>query len=160
MQIIEFIEARSNQSGIIYCLAKKTTENICGKLLENGIKADFYHAGLSSQQRSKVQEDFINDRTPIICATIAFGMGIDKSNVRWVIHYNLPKNIEGYYQEIGRAGRDGAKADTLLFYSGADLMVLRDFISQSDNEYKRIHSAKLDRMYQYATSLICRRRCH
>ncbi len=157
-QILEFIESRPNQSGIVYCLAKKTCENIAGKLLQNGIKADYYHAGLSSQERSKVQEDFINDRTPIICATIAFGMGIDKSNVRWIIHYNLPKNIEGYYQEIGRAGRDGAQADTLLFYSAGDLMLLREFISQNDSQYRDIHNAKLDRMYQYATSLICRRK--
>ncbi|HFA49049.1 MAG TPA: DNA helicase RecQ [Bacteroidetes bacterium] len=157
-QILEFIGQRPGQSGIIYCLAKKTCESVAAKLLDNGIKADYYHAGLSSKERSQVQENFINDRTPIICATIAFGMGIDKSNVRWIIHYNLPKNIESYYQEIGRAGRDGAKAATLLFFSAGDLMTLRNIISDNDSQYKDIHLAKLERMYQYATSLICRRK--
>ncbi|MEZ4961769.1 MAG: DNA helicase RecQ [Saprospiraceae bacterium] len=157
-QILEFIAKHPEQPGIIYCLAKKTTESVTAKLLENGINADFYHAGLDSSQRSKVQENFKQDRTTVICATIAFGMGIDKSNVRWVIHYNLPKNIESYYQEIGRSGRDGADADTLLFYSAGDLMTLRDFIQQNDSQYRDIHMAKLERMYQYATSLICRRK--
>ncbi len=157
-QILEFIKERPNQSGIVYCLSKRSCEDLAGKLINSGIKADYYHAGLNSGQRSQVQEDFIQDRTPIICATIAFGMGIDKSNVRWVIHFNLPKNIESYYQEIGRSGRDGSKADTLLFYSGRDVATYREFISQSDSEYRAIHSAKLERMYQYATSLICRRK--
>lgn len=158
-QILHFIKERPNQSGIIYCLARKTTEDLCGKLLNAGVKADFYHAGMSASDRDKVQTEFINDTTPIICATIAFGMGIDKSNVRWVIHYNLPKNIEGYYQEIGRAGRDGTNSDTLLFYSGADVATYRKFIDEmSDAQQRQISSAKLDRMYQYATSLICRRK--
>jgi ATP-dependent DNA helicase RecQ len=157
-QIIEFIEKRPSQPGIIYCLARKTTESLAEKLRENGVNAAAYHAGLGDQQRSKAQEDFINDRTTVVCATIAFGMGIDKSNVRWVIHYNLPKNIEGYYQEIGRAGRDGADADTLLFYSAGDLAQLREFIYQSDGQYRDIQLAKLERMQQYATSLICRRK--
>lgn len=157
-QILEFIEKRPNQPGIIYCLARKTTETLADKLRENGINAAAYHAGLDDRTRPKVQEDFINDRTTVICATIAFGMGIDKGNVRWVIHYNLPKNIEGYYQEIGRAGRDSSEADTLLFYSAGDLATLREFVSQSDGQLRDIQLAKLERMHQYATSLICRRK--
>ncbi len=157
-QIIDFIQSRPNQSGIIYCLSRKNTENLSTKLNAEGIRATYYHAGMSSSMRSKVQEDFINDKVPVICATIAFGMGIDKSNVRWVIHYNLPKNIEGYYQEIGRAGRDGAKADTLLFYSYADVNILRDIINSNDAENAEIQLAKLDNMQQYAESLICRRK--
>ncbi len=157
-QMLDFLKQRPNQSGIVYCLSKKTTEMVAEKLQGEGYKADFYHAGMESQRRSKVQEDFINDRSPIICATVAFGMGIDKSNVRWVIHYNLPKNIESYYQEIGRAGRDGAKSDTLLFSSGGDLVTLREMIGGNDGEFREIHLAKLERMYQYATSLICRRK--
>ncbi len=157
-QIIDFVKGRRNQSGIIYCLSRKSTEDLAAKLNRNGIKAGFYHAGLSNQMRSDVQEDFINDNIPVICATIAFGMGIDKSNVRWVIHYNLPKNIEGYYQEIGRAGRDGAKADTLLFYSYADVMLLRDILTKNASENEEIQLSKLDRMQQYADSLICRRK--
>lgn len=157
-QILEFVEKRPNQPGIIYCLARKTTEALAEKLRDNGINAAAYHAGLDDITRPKVQEDFINDRTTVICATIAFGMGIDKGNVRWVIHYNLPKNIEGYYQEIGRAGRDSSEADTLLFYSAGDLAILREFISQSEGKHRDIQLAKLERMQQYATALICRRK--
>jgi ATP-dependent DNA helicase RecQ len=155
-QILEFIKKRPNQSGVIYCLSRKGTEDICAKLLKEGIKSDYYHAGMSSQERSRVQEAFIKDEIPVITATVAFGMGIDKSNVRWIIHYNLPKNIESYYQEIGRAGRDGADADTLLFYSFQDVVKYRDFIEES--ELREIKLAKLDRMYQFATSVACRRK--
>lgn len=157
-QMLEFIRKRPQQSGIVYCLSRKSTEDLTEKLQAQGLKVAAYHAGLSSQQRSKVQEAFINDKTPIICATIAFGMGIDKSNVRWIIHYNLPKNLEGYYQEIGRAGRDGAKADALLFYSFNDVAVLQDIINGNPNEQTEVQLMKLERMRQYAEALACRRR--
>lgn len=154
--IQSFINERPNTSGIIYCLSRKSTEDLAQKLTKSGIKAEAYHAGLTADKRSKVQEKFINDDVPIICATIAFGMGIDKSNVRWVIHYNLPKNIEGYYQEIGRAGRDGVDSDTLLFYSYSDVIQLRKFAENSSNEEFQL--AKLERMQQFAESLNCRRK--
>ena len=157
-QILAFIKARPNQSGIIYCLSRKQTENIAQKLTDRGIKAAHYHAGLADYERSRVQEAFIKDDIPIIAATIAFGMGIDKSNVRWIIHYNLPKNVEGYYQEIGRAGRDGVNADTLLFYSYADVMLLQDILRKNGGGNLEIQLSKLDRMRQYADSATCRRR--
>jgi len=157
-QILTFINERTNTSGIIYCLSRRSTEDLAEKLQNAGHKAAAYHAGLSPRQRSEVQEKFINDQTPIVCATIAFGMGIDKSNVRWIIHYNLPKNMEGYYQEIGRAGRDGVAADTLLFYSFKDVMMLRDILGKEPSTQTDLQLAKLERMQQYAESLVCRRR--
>lgn len=158
-QIEDFIRKHPQQAGIIYTLSRKATEDIADKLKQKGFKAEAYHAGLSPDRRSKIQDHFINDNLHIICATVAFGMGIDKSNVRWVIHYNLPKNLEGYYQEIGRAGRDGAKADTLLFYSFADVSLLRDIIQNGENAAQNeIQLVKLERMQQYAESLACRRR--
>lgn len=154
--IYSFLSARGLQSGIIYCLSRKSTENISAKLKAKGYDAAAYHAGLSAEDRSQIQEDFINDRTPIIVATIAFGMGIDKSNVRWVIHYNMPKNIEGYYQEIGRGGRDGLKARALMFYSYADVLMLRKFADGTSTQEFQL--AKLERMQQFSESLNCRRK--
>lgn len=155
-QIINFLRERRDEAGIIYCLSRKQTESLAEKLREAGYNSEAYHAGLPAGDRANVQSDFINDKTLIICATVAFGMGIDKSNVRWVIHYSMPKNLENYYQEIGRAGRDGAKADTLLFYSYNDYMTLKDMLSGNGNS--ELQLAKLDRMKEYADSLACRRR--
>ncbi|WP_424493539.1 DNA helicase RecQ [Salinimicrobium sp. GXAS 041] len=155
-QILSFLKQRPQESGIIYCLSRKNTESLAEKLQEAGFSAAAYHAGVPNEERSQVQEDFINDRKKIVCATIAFGMGIDKSNVRWVIHYNLPKNLEGYYQEIGRAGRDGLPSATLLFHSYADVMQLQKFAQNSGNA--EVQLAKLDRMKQYSEALSCRRK--
>ena len=155
-QILNFLAKRGSQSGIIYCLSRRSTENLALKLKKAGHNAQAYHAGLTSEERSKIQESFINDDVPIIVATIAFGMGIDKSNVRWVIHYNMPKNIEGYYQEIGRSGRDGLAAHTILFYSFADVMQLRKFVEGTPTEEFQL--AKLERMQQFAEALSCRRK--
>ncbi len=155
-QIIDFVENKPNESGIIYCLSRKTTEELAEKLSKNGIAAKAYHAGLDNTTRAKTQDQFINDDCQVVCATIAFGMGIDKSNVRWVIHYNLPKNIEGYYQEIGRAGRDGLPAETVLFESYADVIQLQKFASEGLNS--DVQLAKLERMKQYADAVSCRRK--
>lgn len=159
-QILEFLKEHPNQSGIIYCLSRKGCEGLAEKLNSKGFRAAHYHAEVPGAQRSKVQEDFINDRVPIICATLAFGMGIDKSNVRFVVHYNLPRNLEGYYQEIGRAGRDGLPSDALLFFSYADLLSYREMFEQGDasSEQKDLKIAKLERMYQFAEAPVCRRK--
>jgi ATP-dependent DNA helicase RecQ len=157
-QTAEFLQKIKNQSGIIYCLSRKETEKLSVKLHMSGFKCAHYHAGLDPAERRKIQQEFQDDKLQFICATIAFGMGIDKSNIRWVIHYAMPKNLEGYYQEIGRSGRDGTPARTLLFYSWGDYIMQKRFIddSQAPEEFKTVQYAKLERMWEYASANECR----
>ena len=154
--IINFIKARPMDAGIVYCLSRAGTEKLAKELNDNGIHAAAYHAGMSAEDRAATQTMFKQDDLLVVCATIAFGMGIDKSNVRWVIHFNMPKSMESYYQEIGRAGRDGAPAETILFYSMNDIILLEKFVKESGQ--REINSEKLRRMQEYAESSVCRRR--
>jgi ATP-dependent DNA helicase RecQ len=159
-KIFDFLKPRKEQSGIIYCLSRKACEDVASKLIAKGYKADYYHGDMPHTRRDKVQDDFLFDRTQIIVATIAFGMGIDKSNVRFVVHYNMPKSMEAYYQEIGRSGRDGAPATALMFYSYADVMAFRDMINKSEGDpsTKNLKIQKADRIFEFAETTLCRRR--
>ena len=155
-QIVQFINLHRDESGIIYCLRRKDTERMATELSRLGISAEPFHAGMSVNEKQRIQRAFLNDDVKVVCATIAFGMGIDKSNVRYVIHSNMPRNIESYYQEIGRAGRDGLPADALLFYNYGDVVTLQQFAQQSGQV--QINMDKMRRMQQFAESGVCRRR--
>ena len=155
-EIISFIKKRSGETGIIYCLSRNSCDKLSETLKLNGINAASYHAGLSPIERDRVQTGFIQDQIQVVCATIAFGMGIDKSNVRYVIHFNVPKSIEGYYQEIGRAGRDGLPSDTLMYFGYGDLKILRSFAT--DGNQSQINLEKLKQVQRFAEAVSCRRR--
>ncbi len=158
-QLTDFLQSWKNEPGIVYCLSRKRVEKVTAQLIEAGFKAASYHAGLSASQRKKVQEEFLRDDVQIIVATVAFGMGIDKSNIRFVVHFDIPKNIESYYQETGRAGRDGMAAEALLLFGYGDIALARGLIEKSNNpEQKRIEIHKLNAMVGFAEALSCRRR--
>ena len=157
-QIVAFVKSRSDESGIVYCASRAATERVAEALAGRGFSARAYHAGLDAEERSRNQELFLRDEVRIICATIAFGMGINKPNVRWVVHYDLPKNIEGYYQETGRAGRDGLPGDCLLLFSGGDAAKQTHFIDEITNpQEQQIARNQLRQIMAYAEGASCRR---
>jgi ATP-dependent DNA helicase RecQ len=157
-QILEFVRRHEGECGIIYCASRAAAERVAESLAGHGLPARPYHAGLDAETRTRHQELFLRDEVRIICATIAFGMGINKPNVRWVVHHDLPKNIEGYYQETGRAGRDGLLADCLLLFSAGDAAKQTHFIDQmNDEQEQQVARAQLRRMMHYAESTACRR---
>ena len=156
--ILNFVSRHKGQSGIVYCLSRKDCEKVSAFINGSGVKAGYYHAGMAADQRTQVQADFQDDKLQIVCATIAFGMGIDKSNIKWVIHYSMPKNLEGYYQEIGRSGRDGTEAKAVMYYSWGDFLTYKRFIDEGDGneDFKFVQLAKLQRMWEYVSTSDCR----
>jgi ATP-dependent DNA helicase RecQ len=158
-QVLAFLRTRAKDCGILYCQSRKTTESVAERLQDHGIIAQPYHAGLSAEERSRHQELFLRDEIQVICATIAFGMGINKPNVRFVIHYDLPKNLESYYQETGRAGRDGLPSECVLLFSAGDTVKQQRFINEKPNfQEQQIANRQLQEMVQYAECATCRRR--
>jgi ATP-dependent DNA helicase RecQ len=157
-QLLEFLQARPRESGIVYCQARKTTESLATRLSEDNVRARPYHAGLTPQERTRHQDLFLRDEVRVICATIAFGMGINKPNVRFVVHYDLPKNIEGYYQETGRAGRDGLPSECVLLFSAGDVVKQLKFIDEKpDPKERQLAHSQLQQMVHYAETASCRR---
>ena len=158
-QLLEFLRTRSGESGIVYCASRAATETVAEALAGRGHLARPYHAGLEPEERARNQELFLRDEVRIVCATIAFGMGINKPNVRWVVHYDLPKNIEGYYQETGRAGRDGLPGDCLLLFSPGDIAKQTHFLDEiTDPHEQQVARTQLRQIVHYAESAGCRRR--
>jgi ATP-dependent DNA helicase RecQ len=156
--ILRLVQARPGQSGIVYCLSRTSAEATADYLVSRGVRARAYHAGLDPQEREAAQEAFRRDDVDVVTATIAFGMGIDKSNIRYVIHRDMPKSVEGYYQEIGRAGRDGADADCVLFYSWADVLSLERFLDGLDPASAGLQRKQIRSMFDLAEGFGCRHR--
>ena len=158
--LLSYVRCHRDDSGIVYCLSKKETEVLAERLRKSGFPARAYHAGLSKKVRENVQDEFIHDNVTIVCATIAFGMGIDKPDVRFVVHYDVPKSIESYFQETGRAGRDGGNSECILFYSRGDVAKIRSLLESdgSDERFVRLALRKLQDMSEYCESPVCRRK--